>query len=173
MNSLRETESALRHLSSVHAASTRRTNEINQSSAKVNSTAASEIRHLEYLSAVHCADSAAAMAMPPVLGLREAVDLTQRACGELSATNLCTVTALKYICLVCASSDLLADQAMTAQMTVRLAVENEAVNTAELAAQKSWSRRRDARAEAAKHHRKAAKAVMVRTKYPTRCSVHV
>jgi|EP01043_Picozoa_sp_COSAG02_P045023 murein tripeptide amidase MpaA len=85
MDPFRETETALRHLSSVHAASTRRANEIQESSAKVNDYATSEIRRSEYLSAVHCADSAAAMAMPPVLGLREAIDLTKRARGEISA----------------------------------------------------------------------------------------
>jgi len=81
----RETESALRHLSSVHAASTRRANEIQQSSAKVNEDAASQLRRSEYLSAVHCADSAAAIALLPVRGLRDAIELTNCACGEAHA----------------------------------------------------------------------------------------
>ena len=53
----------------------------------------------EYLSAVHCADSAAAMALPPVLGLREAIGLTEKA------------------------KALLSDQAMTARLTVQWARE--------------------------------------------------
>ena len=45
---------------------------------------------------------------------------------------------------------------MTANMTLRLAVEDEEAEAAELAAQEGWSRRRDTRAEAFREQRKAA-----------------
>ena len=128
----RETATALQHLSSIHAAETRRANAIHQSSGKVNEGASAQIRRSEYLSAIHTVDSAAAMAMPPVLGLREAVDLTQRA------------------------RTVLADQAITASLATRLALEAEAAEAAELAKQEGWSRRRDPRAEAARSRREAA-----------------
>ena len=63
----------------------------------MNEAAASEMRRSEYLSAVHCADSAAAMAMPPVLGLREAAELTQRARRRLLLLSLSLSLSLAAI----------------------------------------------------------------------------
>ena len=47
---------------------------------------------------------------------------------------------------------------MTANMTLRLAVEDEAAEAAELAAQEGWARRRDRRAEAFREQQKAARS---------------
>jgi hypothetical protein len=52
-------------------------------------------------------------------------------------------------------SGLLADQAMTANMTLRLAAEDEAAEAAELAVQEGWTRRRDPRAEAFRQQQQA------------------
>ena len=64
---------SLRHLASIHADECAKVNMIDQIPGKVNAGASAEIRRYEYLSAVKCADTAAAMSLPPVLGKQSTI----------------------------------------------------------------------------------------------------
>ena len=78
-----------------------------------------------------------------MISWREAVDLTQRARGK-NGRNSRHFSSEPSV----GAAGLFADQAMTANMTLRLALEDESMEAAQLDAQKGWSRRRDRRAEA-------------------------